>query len=42
MKKVLITILAILMGLSNLTPALAIDARVRIMDIAHIKGVREN
>lgn len=41
MKKILATILTILM-LAGAIPANAIDAKVRIMDITHIKGVREN
>ena len=41
MKKILATILAIFM-LASVMPAQAINAKVRIMDLAHIKGVREN
>ena len=41
MKKVLATILMIFMLMSAI-PAQAINAKVRIMDLTHIKGVREN
>ena len=42
MKKLFSTILIITMILTGLLPANAVDTRVRIMDLAHIKGVREN
>ena len=41
MKKFLATILAMFM-LASVMPAQAINAKVRIMDLTHIKGVREN
>ena len=41
MKKVLASILMILM-IAGMLPARAINATVRIMDLTHIKGVREN
>ena len=41
MKKVLASILMILM-IAGMLPAGAINATVRIMDLTHIKGVREN
>ena len=41
MKKVLATILTIIM-IAGIIPVSAIESRVRIMDITHIKGVREN
>ena len=41
MKKVLATILTLIM-VSSMIPASAIEAKVRIMDLTHIKGVREN
>ena len=41
MKKVLATILTLIM-ISSIIPANAIEAKVRIMDLTHIKGVREN
>lgn len=42
MKKVLAAIFTLMFIATNITPAYAIDARVRIMDLTHIKGVREN
>ena len=42
MKKILSTIFILMTFIANLLPAQAIDAKVRIMDITHIKGVREN
>ena len=41
MKKFLATILAMFM-LASVMPVQAINAKVRIMDLTHIKGVREN
>ena len=41
MKKILASILTLIM-VSGLVPASAIEAKVRIMDLTHIKGVREN
>ena len=41
MKRILATILTLIM-ISGLIPANAIEAKVRIMDLTHIKGVREN
>ena len=42
MKRVLTTLLILMSFISWTIPAHAIDAKVRIMDITHIKGVREN
>lgn len=42
MKKIFSTILILMAVIGNIIPAFAIDATVRIMDITHIKGVREN
>ena len=42
MKKLFTTILILMSFISWTSPAQAIDAKVRIMDITHIKGVREN
>lgn len=42
MKKLFTTILILMSFISWTIPAQAIDAKVRIMDITHIKGVREN
>jgi flagellar P-ring protein precursor FlgI len=41
MKKILASILTLIM-VSGMIPASAIEAKVRIMDLTHIKGVREN
>ncbi len=41
MKKIFATVLTILM-LTSILPVQAINAKVRIMDLTHIKGVREN
>ena len=41
MKRILATILTLIM-VSGIIPANAIEAKVRIMDLTHIKGVREN
>ena len=41
MKKILASILTLIM-VSGIIPANAIEAKVRIMDLTHIKGVREN
>ena len=40
MKRILATILTLIM-VSGMIPASAIEAKVRIMDLTHIKGVRE-
>ena len=42
MKKLFTTVLILMSFISWTIPAQAIDAKVRIMDITHIKGVREN
>ena len=42
MKKVVSILLIMMLMLGGLLPACAIDAKVRIMDLTHIKGVREN
>ena len=42
MKKVLSVLLIMMLIVGGLLPAYAIDAKVRIVDLAHIKGVREN
>ena len=42
MKKLFTTILILMSFISWTIPVQAIEARVRIMDITHIKGVREN
>ena len=41
MKKILASILTLIM-ISGMITANAIEAKVRIMDLTHIKGVREN
>lgn len=42
MKKVLASVLIMMLMMTGLLPAKAIEAKVRIMDLTHIKGVREN
>ena len=42
MKKIIATILMLMMAIGGLAPVEAINAKVRIMDLTHIKGVREN
>ena len=42
MKKIIATILILMMSIGGLAPVEAINAKVRIMDLTHIKGVREN
>ncbi len=42
MKKVLASILIMMLMITGLLPVKAIEAKVRIMDLTHIKGVREN
>ena len=42
MKKVLSVLLIMMLIVGGLLPAYAIDAKVRIVDLTHIKGVREN
>lgn len=42
MKKTITAILSLMFIFTVLMPAEAIDAKVRIMDLTHIKGVREN
>ena len=42
MKKVLASVLIMMLMITGLLPAKAIEAKVRIMDLTHIKGVREN
>ena len=41
MKRIIASILKLIM-ISGIIPANAIEAKVRIMDLTHIKGVREN
>ena len=42
MKRIVSSLLIMMLMLGGLLPACAIDAKVRIMDLTHIKGVREN
>ena len=42
MKKVFASVLIMMLMITGLLPAKAIEAKVRIMDLTHIKGVREN
>ena len=42
MKRIVSSLLIMMLMLGGLLPACAIDAKVRIIDLTHIKGVREN